>query len=149
MSPTPEVLSNQGPVIAGCIFGSPPLWAKWRLPWPVRRFLNNHRTRYEVTLLWHPETRDHIALVNGVQLRLPASESEYPRFVGLDLSTKRNACRCYPRVRVDLAGYQTILGHSRTVGMSFSRELRNGRIAECFVNCRPSEPTIWRHDPEE
>jgi len=70
-----------------------------------------------VEFLWHPQTKDHIAIVNGVQLRIPHAESDYPRFIDLDFSTAKRARQLYERVAINLAGYQTVMTHGNGVGI--------------------------------
>jgi hypothetical protein len=120
---TDNLFDNPGPVIAYSIFGSFPWYTKLRLPRRARQWLQElawKRNKFSVQLLFHPETRDHIAVVNGVTLQLPSMESEYPRFIGLDFSTARRARKLYPRVKnADLTDYQTIVTHGNGVGFRF------------------------------
>lgn len=121
---TDEIFDNPGPVIANSIFGQSPWYTKLRVPRRARQWLQElawKRNKLSVRLMWHPETRDHIASVNGVPLQLPSMESEHPRFIGLDFSTARRARKLYPRVRnADLTGYQTIVTHGNGVGLHFT-----------------------------
>lgn len=122
---TDEIFDNPGPIITACIFGSEPWYTKLKFP-PrrVRQWLQElawKRNKFSVHLLFHPETRDHIAVVNGVPLQLPSMESEYPCFMGLNFSTARKAHKLYPRVKgIDLTGYQTIVAHGNGVGLRFT-----------------------------
>lgn len=100
-----------GPIITGCVFGSTPWYAKLMLPRRLEQWLQQ-RNAISVHLMWHPETKDHIAVVNGVPLRLPHLDSEYPRFVDLDFSTAKQAYKLYQRVNVDLNEYRTMVTYN-------------------------------------
>lgn len=102
-----DILDTTGPVITGCVFGSSPWYTRLKLPHRIKQWLQR-RNAISVLLMWHPETKDHIAVVNGVPLRLPHLDSEYPRFVDLDFSTANKAYKLYQRVNVDLHEYQTL-----------------------------------------
>lgn len=119
---TDEIFDAPGPVMVDCIFGFPVWYTGLKfLPRRARQWLQElawKRNKFTVQLLFHPETRDHIAVVNGIPLQLPSMESEYPRFIGLDFSTARRARKLYPRVRnADLTGYKTIGTHGNGYGM--------------------------------
>lgn len=106
-----DILDTNGPVVTGCVFGSVPWYAKLMLPRRLEQWLQQ-RNAISVHLMWHPETKDHIAVVNGVPLRLPHLDSEYPRFVDLDFSTAKQAYKLYQRVNVDLNEYRTMVTYN-------------------------------------
>jgi hypothetical protein len=102
-----DIIDTNGPVITGCVFGSVPWYMKLKLPRRLKQWLQR-RSAISVHLMWHPETKDHIAVVNGMTLRVPRLDSEYPCFMDLDFSTSKRAYKLYQRVNVDLSEYRTL-----------------------------------------
>lgn len=102
-----SINDTTGPVITGCVFGSTPWHAKLKLPRRLKQWLQK-RDAISVRLMWHPETHDHIAIVNGVSLRVPHPDSKYPCFVDLDFRTAKQAYKWYQKVNADLSEYQLL-----------------------------------------